>query len=75
MTKDVAQLLVVAASNPSSKEVLSPTNLVLERPARLAPHALNVTLLLIATQPGKRFVAVISISTCIYKDATLMLAR
>ena len=52
MVKEVAQLLVGGASNPGSREVLSPTNLVLEPPARLAPQTLNVSLLLVATQPG-----------------------
>ena len=52
MIKDVAQLLAGGAGNPGSREVLSPTNLVLEPPARLAPQTLNMSLLLIATQPG-----------------------
>ena len=52
MIKDVAQLLVGGASNSGGREVLSPTNLVLEPPARLAPQTLNVSLLLIAMQPG-----------------------
>ena len=45
LIKDVAQLLVGGAGNPGSREVLSPTNLVLELPARLAPQTLNVALL------------------------------
>ena len=52
MIKDVAQLLVGEAGNPGSREVLSPTNLVLEPPALLTPQILNVSLLLITTQPG-----------------------
>ena len=52
MIKDIAQLLVGGAGNPGGREVLSPTNPVLELPARLAPQTLNVSLLLIATQPG-----------------------
>ena len=52
MIKDVAQLLVGGAGNPGSREVLSPTNLVLEPPAHLAPQTLNVSLLPITTQPG-----------------------
>ena len=52
MIKGVAQLLVGGAGNPGSREVLSPTNLVLELPACLATQTLNVSLLLIATQPG-----------------------
>ena len=52
MIKDVAQLLVGGAGNPGRRDVLSPTNLVLKPPARLTPQTLNVSLLLIATQPG-----------------------
>ena len=52
MIKDVAQLLVGRAGNPGSREVLGPTNLVLEPPTCLTPQTLNVSLLLIATQLG-----------------------
>ena len=52
MIKDIAQLLVGGAGNPGGREVFSPTNPVLEPPARLAPQTLNVFLLLIAMQPG-----------------------
>ena len=52
MIKDVAQLLVGGAGNPGSRGVLSPTNLVLEPSARLAPQTFNVSSLLIATKPG-----------------------
>ena len=38
MNKDIAQLPVGGASNPGSREVLSPTNLVLELPALHVSH-------------------------------------
>ena len=56
MIKHVAQLLVGRTRNPSSGEVLCPTDLVFESPARLTPQGLHVVLLLITAQPGERFV-------------------